>query len=320
MMPQRWIAVIVAAVCTTAAAQTFPDKPVRVIVPYATGGSTDLVGRILGDGATEPLGQTVVIDNRPGAGGAIGTATVARSAPDGYILAACTVGTCAILPSLVKNSGYDLAKDFVPVILIGGVANVFVVTPTFPPKTIKELVALAKARPGQIVFGSGGVGNSPHMTVELLKYREKIDMLHVPYKGSGPAIIDVAGGQIQMMVENEPAIVAHVKSKRLRALVATGPQRSAQLADVPTMIEQGYADFIVEAWFGILAPARTPRAIVDKLNAAFNTALQNQRTRTRLEEVSVNMAGGPPEKFAAHMKTEIEKWSNVIKANNITVE
>jgi tripartite-type tricarboxylate transporter receptor subunit TctC len=319
-MSQRWIAVLVAAVCTSAAAQTFPDKPVRIIVPYATGGSTDLVGRILGDGATEPLGQTIIIDNRPGAGGAIGTASVARSAPDGYTLAECTVGTCAILPSLVKNAGYDLAKDFVPVMLIGGVANVFVVTPSFPPKTIKELVALAKARPGDIVFGSGGVGNSPHMTVELLKYRAKIDMLHVPYKGSGPALIDVAGGQIQIMVENEPAIVAHVKSRRLRALAGTGPKRSAALAEIPTMIEQGYADFVVEAWFGILAPARTPRAVVDKLNSAFNAALQNPRTRQRLEEVSVNIAGGPPEKFAAHMKAEGEKWLSVIKANNITVE
>jgi tripartite-type tricarboxylate transporter receptor subunit TctC len=320
MMLQRWIGVILVAVAVSAVAQTYPDKPVRIVVPYATGGSTDLVGRILGDGATEPLGQTVIVDNRPGAGGALGTAQVARAAPDGYTLAECTVGTCAIIPSLVKNTGYDLTKDFVPVILIGGVANVFVVTPTFPPKSIKELVALAKARPGQIVFGSGGVGNSPHMTVELLKYREKIDMLHVPYKGSGPAIIDVAGGQIQMMVENEPAIVAHVKSKRLRALATTGPQRSVQLADIPTMIEQGYADFVVEAWFGILAPARTPRAVVDKLNAAFNTALQNPRTRKRLEEVSVNIAGGPPEKFAAHMKNEGDKWLSVIKANNITVE
>jgi tripartite-type tricarboxylate transporter receptor subunit TctC len=220
----------------------------------------------------------------------------------------------------MKSPGYDLAKDFVPVILIGGVANVFVVTPTFPPNTIKELVALAKSRPGEIVFGSGGVGNSPHMTVELLKYRTKIDMLHVPYKGSGPAIIDVAGGQIQMMVENEPAIVAHVKSKRLRALAGTGPQRSVALAEVPTMIEQGYDDFVVEAWFGVLAPAKTPRAAVDKLNAAFNTALQNAKTRKRLEEVSVNIAGGAPEKFGAHMKVEIEKWGNVIKANNIKLE
>jgi tripartite-type tricarboxylate transporter receptor subunit TctC len=320
MKLQRWVAVIIGAVCAPAAAQTFPDKPVRIIVPYPPGGSTDLVGRILGEGATEPLGQTIVIDNRAGAGGTIGTASVARSTPDGYTLAECTVGTCAIIPALMTNIGYDLAKDFVPVMLIGGVANVFVVTPSFPPKTIKELVALAKQRPGEIVFGSGGIGNSPHMTVELLKYRAKIDMLHVPYKGSGPAIIDVAGGQIQMMVENEPAIVAHVKSKRLRALAGTGPKRSAALADIPTMIEQGYVDFVVEAWFGLLAPAKTPRAVVDKLNAGFNAALQNQRTRQRLEDVSVNIAGGPPEKFAAHMKAEIEKWSNVIKANNITVE
>ncbi len=193
------------------------------------------------------------------------TVAVARAAPDGYTLVACTVGTCAIVPSLVKNTGYDLAKDFVPVILFGGVANIFVVTPTFPPKSIKELVALARARPGEIVFGSGGVGNSPHMTVELLKYRTKIDMVHVPYKGSGPALIDTAGGQVQMMVENEPAIVAHIKSGRLRGLAGTGPRRSAALADIPTMLEQGYEDFVVEAWFGLMAPARTPRAAVDRV-------------------------------------------------------
>jgi len=230
-MSQRWIAAIVAAACTSAAAQTFPDKAVRIVVPYPPGGSTDLVARILGEGATELLGQSIIIDNRSGAGGIVGTVAVARAAPDGYTLVACTVGTCAIVPSLVKNTGYDLAKDFVPVILFGGVANIFVVTPTFPPKSIKELVALARARPGEIVFGSGGVGNSPHMTVELLKYRTKIDMVHVPYKGSGPALIDTAGGQVQMMVENEPAIVAHIKSGRLRGLAGTGPRRSAALGD-----------------------------------------------------------------------------------------
>jgi len=319
-MSQRWIAAFVTAACASAAAQTFPDKAVRIVVPYPPGGSTDLVARILGEGATELLGQSIIIDNRSGAGGIVGTVAVARAAPDGYTLVACTVGTCAIVPSLVKNTGYDLAKDFVPVILFGGVANIFVVTPTFPPKSIKELVALARARPGEIVFGSGGVGNSPHMTVELLKYRTKIDMVHVPYKGSGPALIDTAGGQVQMMVENEPAIVAHIKSGRLRGLAGTGPRRSAALADIPTMLEQGYEDFVVEAWFGLMAPARTPRAAVDRLNAAFNTALQNPRIRKRLEEVSVNIAGGPPEKFGVHMKSEIDKWASVIKANNITVE
>jgi tripartite-type tricarboxylate transporter receptor subunit TctC len=320
MLALRRIPILLAAACVPVLAQTFPDKPVRIVVPYPPGGSTDLVARILGEGATELMGQSIIIDNRAGAGGIVGTVSVARSTPDGYALVACTVGTCGILPTLVKNTGYDLARDFVPVILIGGVANIFVVTPTFPPKSIKELVALAKARPGEIVFGSGGVGNSPHMTVELLKYRTRIDMVHVPYKGSGPALIDTAGGQIQMMVENEPAIVAHVKSGRLRALAGTGPRRSAALAEVPTMLEQGYADFVVEAWFGFMAPARTPRTAVDKLNAAFNTALQNPRIRKRLEEVSVNIAGGTPEKFGAHMKTEIEKWANVVKANNITVE
>ena len=177
------IALIVGIAAAPAAAQTFPDKPIRIIVPFAPGGSTDLVGRIIADGAAEPLGQSVIIDNRTGAGRLIGTAAVARAAADGYTLSQCTVGTCAISASLVKNTGYDLTKDFAPIILIGGVMNVFVVTPAFPAKDVKDLVAMARARPGKITFGSGGVGNSPHMTVELLKYRDRIDMVHVPYKG-----------------------------------------------------------------------------------------------------------------------------------------
>ena len=314
------IGLIVGVAAGPAAAQTFPDKPIRIIVPFAPGGSTDLVGRIIADGAAEPLGQSVIIDTRTGAGRLIGTAAVARAAPDGYTLSQCTVGTCAISASLVKNTGYDLTKDFAPIILIGGVMNVFVVTPAFPAKDVKDLVAMARARPGKITFGSGGVGNSPHMTVELLKYRERIDMVHVPYKGSGPAIIDVAGAQINMLVENEPAIISHVKSGKLRAIAVTGKQRSAQLTDIPTMLETGYDDFVVEAWFGLMAPARTPRAIIEKLNAAFNATLQNPRIRKRLDDVNVNIAGGSPEMFGAHMKLEFDKWASVIKANDITVE
>lgn len=319
-MIMRWMMAVLVAVCTSVSAQAFPDKPVRIVVGYAPGGATDLVGRILAEGVTELLGQSVIIDNRAGAGGAIGMQIAAKAAPDGYTLALCTIGNCAIMPSLVKTAGYDLIKDFLPVMFVGGFMNVFVVTPGFPAKSVKELVALAKASPGKIVFGSGGVGNSPHMTVELLKYRAGIDMLHVPYKGSGPAIIDVIGGQINMMVENEPSLVSHIKGGRLRAIAVTGAKRSAQLADVPTMIEQGYEDFVVEAWNGFLAPARTPRPVIDRLNAAFNTALQNPRIRKRLEEVSVNIAGGTPEGFGAHLKAEIDKWASVVKANNITVE
>ncbi len=320
MIMLRAMVVVFTCACAAVAAQTFPEKPLRIVVPFAPGGSTDLVGRIMAEGATEILGQSVIIDNRTGAGGIIGTAAVARTNPDGYTLAQCTVGTCAIIPSLVKNTGYDLMQDFAPVIQIGGVMNVFVVTPGFQVKGIKELVALAKAQPGKLTFGSGGVGNSPHMTVELLKFRDKIDMVHLPYKGSGPAIIDVAGGQINMMVENEPAILAHVKSGRLRAIAVTGAKRSPQLTDIPTMVELGYADFVVEAWFGFLAPARTPQPVIDKLNTAFNAALQNPRIRKRLEDVSVNIAGGSPATFGAHMKSEYAKWAAVIKANNIVAE
>ena len=315
------IALIVGIAAAPAAAQTFPDKPIRIIVPFAPGGSTDLVGRIIADGAAEPLGQSVIIDNCTGAGGLIGTAAVARAAPDGYTLSQCTVRTCAISASLVKNnSGYDLTKDFAPIILIGGVMNVFVVTPAFPAKDVKDLVAMARARPGKITFGSGGVGNSPHMTVELLKYREGLTWCMCRTKARARRSLTLRVRQINMLVENEPAIISHVKSGKLRAIAVTGKQRSAQLTDIPTMLETGYDDFVVEAWFGLMAPARTPRAIIEKLNAAFNATLQNPRIRKRLDDVNVNIAGGSPEMFGAHMKLEFDKWASVIKANDITVE
>lgn len=319
---KRMLAFIAASgmACGAVLAQGFPDKPIRIVVPYPPGGATDLINRIAGEEASTLLGQSVIVENRTGAGGLVGTAYVAKSPADGYMLAACTVGTCAITSQLLKSVGYDLWKDFAPVINYGGVQNVFLVHPSVPAKRIADLVAIARSQPGKFVFGSGGIGNSPHMTVELLLYRTKVSMLHGPYKGSGQALVDLMGGQIPMMVENEPSIISHVRAGRVRAIAVTGPQRSSQLTGVPTMIEQGYADFIVEAWFGLMVPAKTPRAAVDKLNATFNTVLQNPRIRKRLEEVNLNIAGGTPEQFGAHMKAEYEKWGKVIAANNIKVE
>jgi tripartite-type tricarboxylate transporter receptor subunit TctC len=220
----------------------------------------------------------------------------------------------------MKNPGYDIFRDFAPVILIGGVMNVFAVNNSVPVKNIKELIALARAHPGKLTFGSGGIGNSPHMTLELLQYRTKVNILHVPYKGSGEAITNVLGGQIDMMVENEPAIQPYVKAGRMRGIAVTGAKRSSALPAVPTMVEQGYADFVVEPWFGFLAPAKTPRAAIDKLNTAFNTALRNAKLRPRLDDANLIIGGGTPEQLAAHMRTELEKWAQVIKANNIRVE
>ncbi|MGZ5137737.1 MAG: Bug family tripartite tricarboxylate transporter substrate binding protein [Burkholderiales bacterium] len=301
-------------------AQSFPDRPIRIVVPYVPGGSTDLLSRLLGEAASETLGQNVIFENRPGAGGMVGTAFVAKSAPDGHTIVICTVGTCAVNPTLIKNPGYDIFKDFAPVILIGGVMNVFVVNNSVPVKNIKELIALARAQPGKLTFGSGGIGNSPHMTLELLQYRTKVNIIHVPYKGSGAAITDALGGQIDMMVENEPSIQPYVKAGRLRGIAVTGAKRSPGLPAVPTMIEQGFSDFVVEPWFGFLAPAKTPRAAIDKLNAAFNGALKNPKLRPRLDEANLIIGGGTPEQLAAHMHTEFDKWAQVIKANNVKVD
>lgn len=305
---------------STGSAQGFPDRPIRIVVPYVPGGSTDLLSRLLGDAASETLGQNVIVENRAGAGGMVGTAFVAKAAPDGYTIVICTIGTCAVNPTLMKNPGYDLFRDFAPVVFIGGVMNVFVVNNSVPVKNIKELIALARAQPGKLTFGSGGIGNSPHMTLELLQYRTKVNIIHIPYKGSGAAIIDVIGGQIDMMVENEPSIQPYVKTGRLRGIAVTGAQRSPGLPAVPTMVEQGFADFVVEPWFAFLAPSKTPRAVIDKLNAAFNAALRNPRLRPRLDEANLIIGGGTPEQLAAHMRTELDKWAQVIKANKISVD
>lgn len=313
-------ALVFGIVAASSGAQNFPDRPIRIVVPYVPGGSTDLLSRLLGEAASETLGQNVIVENRPGAGGMVGTAFVAKSAPDGHTIVICTVGTCAVNPTLIKNPGYDIFKDFAPVILIGGVMNVFVVNNSVPVKNIKELIALARAQPGKLTFGSGGIGNSPHMTLELLQYRTKVNIIHVPYKGSGAAITDALGGQIDMMVENEPSIQPYVKAGRLRGIAVTGAKRSPGLPAVPTMIEQGFSDFVVEPWFAFLAPAKTPRAAIDKLNAAFNAALKNPRLRPRLDEANLIIGGGTPEQLTTHMHTELDKWAQVIKANNVKVD
>jgi len=313
-------ALLLAMTASAVGAQNFPERAVRIIVPYVPGGSTDLLSRILAEALTESLGQNVIVENRPGAGGMLGTALVAKSPPDGHTIVICTIGTCAVNPTLIKNPGYDLFKDFAPVVYLGGVMNVFVVNNSVPVRNIKELVALARANPGKLTFGSGGIGNSPHMTLELLAYRTKVNIIHVPYKGSGAAIIDAVGGQVDMMVENEPSIQPYVKSGRLRGVAVTGAKRSPGLPAVATMVEQGFADFVVEPWFGYMAPIKTPRAAVDKLNAAFNAAMKNPKVRARMEEANLIIGGGTPEQFAAFMRIEVDRWAQVIKANKISVD
>ena len=301
-------------------AQGFPDRTVRIIVPFPPGGSSDIVARTMANGTTEALGQSVIIENLPGAGGNVGTARAAKAAPDGYTLTQCTIGTCSINGSLNPNIGFDVQKDFAPVFLTGGVMNVFTVNNNFPARTIHDLIAYAKANPGKLTYGSSGIGASNHLTPEWLAFITGISMVHVPYKGSGPAIIDVIGGQIMMFNDNEPSILPQIKAGKVRALAVTGPARSKALPEVPTMEEAGFKGFVVEPWFGFMAPKDTPKTVIDKLNAGFNAALQNPRVRNRLEEMGVRPVGGPPELLADQIRIETERWSKVIKANNIKAE
>jgi tripartite-type tricarboxylate transporter receptor subunit TctC len=320
----RYLAAILLALCAAlpsfAQAQTFPTKPVKLIVGFPPGGSSDVVGRLIAEGAADALGQSVVIENMPGAGGSIGTARAAKSPADGYTVVLCTIGTCAINPSVYANVGYDLQRDFVPVFLVGGVMNVFTVNPAFNVKTIAELVSYAKANPGKLPVAIGGVGSSNHLTPVWFASVAGLEMLWVPYKGSGDSITALISGQVQMFVDNEPSILPQINAGKARALAVTGPKRSRYLPDVPTMEEAGYKGFIVEPWYGVMAPAGTPGAVVEKLNAAFNAGLKNPRVQKRLEEAGLRIVGGAPERLGEQIRSESERWAKVVKANKIKVE
>jgi tripartite-type tricarboxylate transporter receptor subunit TctC len=312
-----WLFFLCFVAMPVANAQSFPEKSIKLVVPFTPGGSSDIVARAMADGAAEALGQAVVVDNVPGASGNVGTARVAKSPADGYTLVQCTIGTCSINGSLYSNPGFDVLKDFEPVFLVGGVMNVFTVTLGFPAKTMNEMVSWAKVNPGKLTYGSSGVGASNHLAPEWLAYLAGISMVHAPYKGSGPAIVDLIGGQIMMFNDNEPSILPQIKTGKVRALAVTGPQRSANLPDIPTMEEAGYKGFVVEPWFGYMVPKGTPPAVIAKLNSAFNAAVQMPRVKSRLEAAGVRIVAGSPDRLGDLMKTETERWGQVIRANKI---
>ena len=308
------------AFAAMAHAQTFPSKPLKLVVPFGPGGSSDVVARIVAEGAGEALGQPMLIENVPGAGGNIGTARVVKAAPDGYTLVECTIGTCAINPSIYAQTGYDLQKDFAPVFLVGGVMNIFTVHPSMPVKSIAELVAYIKANPGKLPVAIGAVGSSNHLTPVWFASIAGLDMLYVPFKGAGDAITALLGGQVMMFVDNEPSILPQIKSGKARPLAVTGPRRSAYLPDVATMEELGYKGFVVEPWYGFMVPQGTPRAAIERLNAAFNAAIRNPRVKARLEEAGLRLIGGAPERLGEQIRGESERWAKVVKANNVKVE
>src|SRR5512144_2335881 len=282
---------LVAGFAAGAWAQDYPTKPIRIVVPFPPGGATDLLARAVAQRLTEKWGQAVLVDNRPGAGGNIGSELVAKSAPDGYTLEMGTVGTHSINASLYAKMPYDHVKDFVPIILVAGVPNVLVVNPALPVNSVQELVAYAKANPGKLNFASSGNGTSIHLSGELFKVMAGVQMTHVPYKGSAPALQDLIGGQVQLMFDNLPPSLPQIKAGKLRALAVTTATRSPALPDLPTIAESGLPGFEASSWFGIVAPAGTPPAIVAKLNAEVAKWLASPEAQEKLLALGANPAG-----------------------------
>lgn len=315
------IAVTVTALSVSGAlnAQTFPSKSITIVVPASPGGAIDLAARLIGQKLTESTGQPVVIDNKAGATGIIGTDFVAKSAPDGHTLA-LVASSHAINPSMKKVLPFDTLKSFEPVVITHVVPLMLVVSPTLPVKTLKELVAYGKANPGKLSFASSGLGGAPHFSGELFKTMAGIDMVHVPYKGSTLAHPDLISGRTSLMFDTVAAINTQVKSDKVRALAVTTARRSAVASDVPTMAEAGMSGYETSTWGGILAPAGTPKAVVAKLNAEINKALSAPDVRQRLQEAGIEVGGGTPQQFGSFIQSEMAKWAKVAKDADIQPE
>ncbi len=303
-----------------AQAQSFPSRPITLVIPFAPGGSTSIVGRGIADKMSELLGEKVVVDNRPGAGGTVGTKAVAKSEPDGYTLVLGYTGTLAIGPSLYKNVGYDPRKDFAPIGLIGNAPNSLVVHPSFPAKTVAELIAYAKANPGKVNFGSAGAGTASHITGEYFARSAGITLVHIPYKGTGPALTDLLGGHIPMAFAPIPASHPNVSAGKLRALAVTSATRSGLLPDVPTMAEAGLSDFDASLYYGLAAPAGTPRPVIDKLNKVLREALASDEVKRQLGADGTDITPGTPEDYAAFIDKDEKKWSQLVKASGVEQE
>ncbi|MDT0138362.1 tripartite tricarboxylate transporter substrate binding protein [Acidovorax sp. PRC11] len=303
-----------------AAAQAFPGKPITIIVPFAAGGTTDILARIIAQGMGGELGQSVVVDNRAGAGGNIGGQVAARAPADGYTLFMGTVGTHAINAALYRKMPFDPVKDFAPLTRVANVPNLLVANPAQPFKTVQELIAYAKANPGKINFGSSGSGSSIHLSGELFKSMAKVDMQHVPYKGSAPAVTDLLGNQIAIMFDNMPSAIQHVRSGKLRAIAVTTARRSSELPDVPTIAEAGVPGYEATSWFGMFAPAGTPAPVVAQLNAAIVKVLAQPDIRKKLAEQGAEAAGETPAQFADFIQKESVKWGKVVRESGASVD
>ncbi len=295
-------------------AQSYPAKPIRLIIPFPPGGSTDILGRSLAQKLSEAWGQQVIVDNRGGAGGTIGADLAAKAPADGYTLLMGHIGTLAVNVALYPRLSYDPVKDFTPVSLVALVPNVLVVHPSLPAKTVADLVAYARANPGKLNYSSGGNGSAAHLAVEYFKLQTKTDIVHVPYKGTGPSVTDLIAGQVSMTMTGAPAVMPHVQSGRIRALGVSSPQRIPALAQIPTVAESGVPGFDATQWYGVVAPAGTPRDIVAKLNAEIRKIMQSKEMLERLNTEGAISAAGTPEQFDAYIKSEIARWGAVVRA------
>ena len=298
---------------------TYPDHPVRIVVPYAPGGGTDLTTRLIAQRLTGRLGKSVVVENRPGGAGNLGVEVVARSAPDGYTLLMAGL-SFAVNPALFAKLNFDAIEDFEAVSLVAKVPLVVVVHPSVKANSIPELIALAKANPGRLNYASGGIGTANHVAGELFKYMAKVDIVHVPYKGGGPALSDVTGGQVQILFNTMTSTVGFIKSGKLRGLAVTGTQRLPETPELPTVAESGLPGFEVSAWFGVMAPAKTPQAIVKRLNEEIVAITRSAEARESFAQQSAEPVGSTPQAFAAHVRGEIDKWTKVARAANLKAE
>lgn len=313
-------ALITAAICQVAAAQWTPKSTIRIVVPFAAGGPTDITARHLSRKLNDILGQPVIVDNRGGANGMIGAELVVKSKPDGYTLLMPTSSTIAINPAVYRKMPFDPVADLSPITPVIATPGVMIVTPSLPARSVKDFVALAKARPGQIVFASTGAGSNTHLALELFAGEAKIKVTHVPHKGAGPAVTDVIAGHAQALVADLPVLAPHLKSGKLRPLAITGLDRTPLFPDIPSMKELGYPQVNSRNWYALLAPARTPPEIVNRLNEAVRQAVAAPEVRDRLVEIGAEIFTQSPEEFGKFLKSEIERWKGVVAKYKIAVE
>jgi tripartite-type tricarboxylate transporter receptor subunit TctC len=316
--PQR--RAVLALLVFTPFASAQAGKAIRIVVPFTPGGSTDILARALAPKLAAALGQNVVVDNKPGAGGSLGAAEVAKAEPDGNTLLMGHIGTLAVNPSMYAKLAYDPVKSFVPVAYVARVPNVLVVNAASPIRSLKDLVDAARKQPGRLTYSSGGNGSAAHITFESLKLRAQVFMLHIPYRGTAPSVTDVIAGQVDCTFTGAPAVIPHVRSGRLRALAVSSPQRLAALPDVPTVAESGYPGFEADQWYGIVAPAGTPAAVVARVNAEINKALVLPDVAQQLAVEGATPVPGTPQSFGDLIRREIPRWAEVVKAGNVKPE